>query len=41
MGLVYMMNGRYDLARRALEKALQSDPGSRQARALRARLEGM
>lgn len=41
MGLVYMMNGRYDLARRALEKAVEADPGSKAARSSLARLDGM
>ena len=41
MGLVYMMNGRYDLARRALEKAVETDPGSKASRSALARLRGM
>ena len=41
MGLVYMMNGRYDLARRALEKAVETDPDPRAARSALTRLEGM
>jgi tetratricopeptide (TPR) repeat protein len=41
MGLVYMMNGRYDLARRALEKAVETTPDPMAARSALARLEGM
>ncbi len=41
LGVVYMRNGRYDLARRALEKAISLDPASKGARGSLARLEGM
>jgi TolB-like protein len=39
MGLVYMMNGHYDLSRQSLEKALEIDPETKLARSYLLRLE--
>ena len=41
LGVTYMVSGRYDLARKSLEKALETDPGMKLARGYLLRLERM